>query len=53
VFAAAGGTTGDEWTAPDFRAFKIALLAAAGVALIGALAAEIQRPREVPGDPTR
>jgi MFS family permease len=53
VFAAAGGTTGDAWCASDFGAFKIALLAAAGVALIGALAAALQRSREESGEPVQ
>jgi MFS family permease len=45
-FAAAGGTTGHGWDATDYRAFRIALHAAAIVALLGAVAALFQRPRE-------
>lgn len=45
-FAAAGGNTGHLWNATDYRALRIALLAAAGVAILGAVAAAIQRPRE-------
>jgi MFS family permease len=52
-FAAAGGTTGHLWNATDYGALQIALLAAAGVALMGALAAFLQRSRPAPGDPAR
>jgi len=52
-FAAAGGTTGHLWDATDYRALQIALLAAACVAILGAVAAALQRPRETTGDPAR
>jgi MFS family permease len=45
-FAAAGGTTGHVWDATDYGALRIALLAAAFVALLGAVVAALQRPRE-------
>ena len=47
VFAAMGGNTGHAWDAADYSALRIALLAAAGVALLGAIAAALQRPREL------
>jgi EmrB/QacA subfamily drug resistance transporter len=39
LYHAAGGQTGEPWAAADYRALRIALAAAAGVALLGAAAA--------------
>jgi MFS family permease len=52
-FAAAGGTTGHLWDATDYRALQIALLAAAGVALLGAVAAALQKSREAADKPAQ
>jgi MFS family permease len=52
-FAAAGGTTGHLWDATDYRALQIALLAAAGVAILGAVAAALQKSREAADKPAQ
>jgi MFS family permease len=49
LFDLGGGRTGDDWRPQEYAALELALRAAAGVALFGAIAAALGRRRAVEG----